>query len=223
MNVTKDITLPKTIADCSPEQISKWIILTQDVEYDKLNALMDKLNFRVEVLAIFSNWSKDEIRQLDYRDVNELFAKCIDFLSEWADGEPQDNLELDGNTYVFDKEFSHFTTGQMIDLKLIEDIHNDPYEALSILYIEEGMTYNELDDKKHVKNPTNKRKEVFRKSFPGDEFIKVLAFFLTKYEQRKNATFALQMARSQATMEMIREELKQSIQTLSGTTGQQTS
>lgn len=210
------IKVPQTLNDCTPEQLSKWVYLTTgDID---LESLMGKLEFRVQVLAIFSGLSKDEIRSFDYRDVNRVFVHIVSILTTYEPSEPKGEVIINNQRYIFDKEFNHKTTGQIIDIKLIEDVHKEPLKVLSALYIEEGMEYNQLNERNQVINPSQERERVF-KEFDGVEFLNVFAFFLTKYEKLKTATFILQMAKMKKTEEEIREELK----TLNGTNGLPTS
>ena len=87
------------------------------------------------------------------------------------------------------------TTGQIIDLKLIEDISVDPWAPLSIMYVEDGMEYCQEDDRGRVLNPNEKRYLIFREHFPGDEFLNFYAFFLDSLDKRRLAILGIQTAR----------------------------
>tara|TARA_R110002074_G_scaffold29195_1_gene83782 strand:- start:38 stop:478 length:441 start_codon:yes stop_codon:yes gene_type:complete len=146
----------------------------------------------------------------------------MNILSDHKQSEPIGTVEIDGNKYVFDKEFKNYNTGAIIDLKLIESVYDDPYKVLSILYVEEGMTYNQIDENDSVLNPSIVRKKLFRESFPGAEFLNVFAFFLDYYTKRNDATFALKMATAQVIAINQKNELKKEIKTLNGTFGRRT-
>jgi hypothetical protein len=138
--------------------------------------------------------------------------------------EPIGEVNVNGKRYVFPKHFKHFSTGRIIDAKLIEDPLQTPYEMLAILYVEDGMLYNQLNEQKVVVNPLEDRAKEFEKyGFPGDEFLNVLAFFLNHFEKRRDAILALNTARTQITMIQTMEEMKTDITKMSGTTGQVTS
>lgn len=188
-----------------------------------MDNLMQKLAFRVQVVSIFSGLSKDEIRTADYKDVNKVFNACIEMLSGYEQSEPSGVIEHDGKRYVFDKDIFGFNTGQAIDMKLIEDIYSDPYEVLAILYIEEGMEYNQIDERKKVINPNVNRKRIFEEAFPGDEFLNLFAFFLQSWESLKVAMSILKTAQTEVMMEMEMKNLKKEVEKLktrNGSNGQ---
>ena len=80
---------------------------------------------------------------------------------------------------MFNQDFDSWKTGAIIDIKLIESVYESPYEVLAILYIEDGMIYNQVDDRDKIMNPTKERIELFKEHFPGDEFLNVFGFFWT--------------------------------------------
>ena len=214
-----NISIPKTVRDCTPDQLSKWLLISQDAN---LEGLIQKLEFRVQVVSIFSGITKDELRQGDYRDINMIFAECIQMLSEYEQSEPSGVVEADGVKYIFEKDIFAFNTGQAIDMKLIDDVYSNPYEVMAILYVEEGMQYNQLNEKKVVMNPNNKRVKVFKEHFPGDEFLNVFGFFLNSYHELNNAMSILKMAQTEVMMTNQMKELKKEVKELNkmnGTSG----
>jgi hypothetical protein len=100
------------------------------------------------------------------------------------------------------------TTGQIIDLKLIENVAEDPCRALAICYVEEGFDYCHEDSKGRVVNPTATRYELFKKHFPGDEFLNYFGFFLHNYEKRKAAILSIQMLKAEMMNKKMIQELK---------------
>lgn len=214
------IEIPKTIKDCSPKQLAKWLLLTS--EGVELETLMDKLHFRVEVVSIFSEVSKDQLRLISYKDINKVFNHCIELLATYESSDPSELLELDGHRYVFEKDIHRFSTGQAIDMKLVEDLYSNPYEVLTILYVEEGMVYNQLDEHERVINPAKNREKVFREHFPGDEFLNVFAFFLRHYENLKVAMSILKMAQTEIMMEQTLKELEKEVRNQNGSDGRKT-
>jgi hypothetical protein len=115
---------------------------------------------------------------------------------------------VNGKLYYFEKNFARVSTGQIIDLKLIEDISQDPCQALSIMYIEKGMEYCQEDDRSRVLNPNDQRHKEFKEHFPGDEFLNFFSFFLDLSEKRKLAILGIQMARQRMEMMMMEQDLK---------------
>ncbi len=214
------IAIPKTIRDCSPKQLAKWLLLTS--EGVELETLMDKLEFRVEVVSIFSGESKDQLRLASYKDINLIFGKCIDLLATYEQTEPSEVIEIDGRRFTFDKNIYNFNTGQAIDMKLIDDVYQNPSEVMAILYVEEGMVYNQLDERKRVLNPASERMKIFDDEFPGDEFLNVFGFFLRSYKDLNRAIYILKMAQTEMMMEETIQELQREVKDRNGSNGLRT-
>lgn len=215
-----EIAIPRTIRDCSPKQLAKWLLLTS--EGVELETLMDKLEFRLEVVSIFSGESKDQLRLASYKDINLIFSKCIELLATYEQNEPSEVIEIDGNRFEFDKNIFNFNTGQAIDMKLIPDVYQNPTEVLAILYVEEGMVYNQLDDRKRVMNPSEKRMKIFDEEFPGDEFLNVFGFFLRSWENLSRAMYILKMAQTEIMMEETIKDLQHEVNDRNGSNGRRT-
>ena len=93
-------------------------------------------------------------------------------------------------------------------MKLAGDITENPYPALAIMYVEEGMEYCQEDERGRVLNPNEKREQLFRESFPGDEFLNFFNFFLSDYEKRRLAILGIQTARTMMERMKLEQELK---------------
>jgi len=213
-----DIKVPATIKDCSPQQLSKWLFICDG--NNELETLSSQLDFKVQVVSIFSNISKTKLYNASAIDINEPFAHLLSILS-YTPKEPKGVVEYDGKKYIFDKTFEKKTTGQIIDLKLIKSVYEDPIKVMAILYIEEGMLYSESDENDNVLNPLKDRMKVFNNNFEGDEFLDVFAFFLNKYETLNHAMLILETARSQMKMKKTKQMImKEKKEITIGTNGQ---
>jgi hypothetical protein len=127
-------------------------------------------------------------------------------LSEYKSSDPVGTVEIEGKKYHFNKDFNFITTGQIIDLKLIEDIASDPCKAVAICYIEAGLDYCEEDSKGRITNPTDVRYKLFKEHFPGDEFLNFFGFFLREYETRSRAILAIQQLKTMLTTKEVIQE-----------------
>jgi hypothetical protein len=105
-------------------------------------------------------------------------------------------------------------------MKLIEDVSSSPCEALAICYIDEGMEYCQEDDRGKVINPNKKREEIFKRAFPGDEFLNFFAFFLRESERRSLAILGIQTARLMNQNQTMHQKL---LETANGLRGQESS
>jgi hypothetical protein len=200
-----EITLPGTLRQCTPEMLSKWLMIAP-VFHEAKDDLSASLDFQCQVISIFSGLSVNKVRKAHVDDVIECFTHILDMLSTYKQNElPSGRVEIDGQVYIFEPDFSIISTGQIIDMKLIESVQEDPCAALAICYIEEGMEYGQEDARGKVLNPSAKRKEVFKRSFPADEFLDFFGFFLRQSEQRKLAILGIQMVRLKRQNQKMRE------------------
>jgi hypothetical protein len=217
-----DIKLPATLQDCTPDMMSKWLMIAP-VYKEAAEDLMTSLDFQCQLISIFSGLTVSKVRKAHVDDVLKCSKHILTILGTYVQKEiPTGRVMIDGVVYIFTPDISVMTTGQIIDLKLIESVQEDPCAALAICYIEEGMEYCQEDDRGKVLNPSAKRKEIFKNGFPGDEFIDFFAFFLQQSELRKLAILGIQMMRAKEQMKMMRKTTQAQMKemTASGTSGQ---
>jgi hypothetical protein len=174
------------------------------------------IEFQCQLLSIFSGVSINNIKKGNIDDVQQASSQLLSMLAEYKSSDPVGLVEIEGKKYYFYKDFRFITTGQIIDLKLIEDIASDPCKAVAICYIEEDLDYCHEDSKGRIINPTDVRYKLFKQHFPGDEFLNFFGFFLREYETRNLAILAIQQLR---TMKM-QLEMDQQLQIASGSRGQ---
>lgn len=211
-----NISVPKTIKECRPDQLVKWLHIAPFIQ-ERKEDLTNLLDFQVQLISIFSDQPMNKVRKGHIDDVLKISAHLVTMLSQFRSAEPTARVEIEGKWYVFEKDFSQISTGQIVDLKLIENVHESPHEALAILYIEEGMEYCQEDDRGRVLNPNAKRAEIFKRAFPGDEFLNVFSFFLHSSKQRKLAMLGIQLMRMEIQKRKIQENLSR---TVNGSAGQ---
>lgn len=210
-----NISVPKTIKECRPDQLVKWLHIAPFIQ-ERKDDLSNMLDFQVQLISIFSDLPMNKVRKGHIDDVLRISAHLITMLSEFKSADPIGRIDIDGKAYVFQKDFALISTGQIVDLKLIENVEDSPHEALAILYIEEGMEYCQEDDRGRVLNPNAKRAEIFKRSFPGDEFLNVFSFFLHSSKQRKLAMLGIQLMRMEIQKMKIQKSLSQTVNGLSG-------
>ena len=212
-------TYPKTIKECTPDHLTKWLILAPVIQ-DADKSFSKMLDFQVQLVSIFTGLPVSKVRKVHVDDILAASTELLKMLSEYRNTEPSEFIEVDGKRYRFEKDFNHVETGQIIDMKLIEDVSMNPCEALAICYIEEGMTYCQEDARGKVLNPNKKREEIFKRAFPGDEFLNFFAFFLRESEKRKLAILGIQIARVMNQNQTMHKKL---LETASGLHGQESS
>jgi hypothetical protein len=201
------LKLPTRIEDCRPDQLTKWIMLADAMKERKDDEWIGMIEFQCQMLSIFSGLSTNKIKKGNIEDVQEASNQLLGMLSEYKSSDPVGTVVIEGKQYNFSKDFNFITTGQIIDLKLIEDIASDPCKAVAICYIEDGLDYCEEDSKGRITNPTDVRYKLFKEHFPGDEFLNFFGFFLHEYERRSLAILGIQQLK---TMLMTKEVIQES-------------
>ena len=217
-----EIKLPATLQDCTPDMMSKWLMVAP-VYQEAAEDMMTSLDFQCQLISIFSGLSVSKVRKAHIDDVLSCSKHILTILGTYVQQEkPSGKVVIDDVVYLFEPDISVMSTGQIIDLKLIESVQEDPCGALAICYIEEGMEYAQEDDRGKVLNPSVKRKEIFKKAFPGDEFIDFFAFFLRQSEQRKLAILEIQIIRMKNQTKILKETTAAQMKemTQSGSSGQ---
>ena len=202
------LKLPTRIEDCRPDQLTKWLMLTDAMKDRQDEEWIGMIEFQCQMLSIFSGLSTNKIKKGNIEDVQEASNQLLGMLSEYKSSDPLGTVVIEGKQYNFSKDFSFITTGQIIDLKLIEDIASDPCKAVAICYIEDGLDYCEEDSKGRIVNPTEFRYNLFKEHFPGDEFLNFFGFFLHEYERRSHAILAIQTLKTMKMNLEINQELK---------------
>jgi hypothetical protein len=200
------LKLPTRIEDCRPDQLTKWIMLTDAMKERQDDEWIGMIEFQCQMLSIFSGLSTNKIKKGNIQDVQEASNTLLAMLSEYKSSDPVGTVEIEGKKYHFNKDFNFITTGQIIDLKLIEDIASDPCKAVAICYIEAGLDYCEEDSKGRITNPTDVRYKLFKEHFPGDEFLNFFGFFLREYETRSRAILAIQQLKTMLTTKEVIQE-----------------
>ena len=202
------ITLPATIHECKPDQLVKWLMLAEVIKEKQNDDLFQMLDFQCQLISIFSGLKVNKVKQLAIEDVQRLSGHLTKMIASYSYSEPKGEVIVNGQRYLFQKDFRLISTGQIIDLKLIEDITSDPVQALAICYIEEGFEYCQEDDRGRVLNPNDKRYKAFKEQFDGEEFLNFFGFFLRESKKRNHAILAIQTIRTMIAQKNLTEQLK---------------
>lgn len=202
-----NIKLPTTLASCTPDQMTRWLMMAEAMKEQK-DDITQLLIFQCQLLSLYSGESINKIKTADIESIQVASNHLLQLLVGYKYQEPKSEIEVNGKVYYFEKNFAKVSTGQIIDLKLIEDISQDPCQALAIMYIEKGMEYCQEDDRSRVLNPNDHRHKEFKEHFPGDEFLNFFSFFLDLSHKRKLAILGIQMARQRMEMMMMEQDLK---------------
>ena len=213
------INLPASIKECGADMMYKWMLVSDTISTINEKSITEILEFHCQLVSIFSGMAINKVKRAVPDSIMEASKHIFTILSQYEKQEPQEVIEIEGKKFRLEKNFGHVTTGQIIDLKLIDDISADPWAPLAIMYVEDGMEYCQEDDRGRVLNPNDVRHKLFKEHFPGDEFLNFYAFFLNSLEERKLAILGIQIAR----MKMQKMMLEQELQIQIGLSGQESS
>ena len=203
-----DIKLPTSISACTPDQMTRWLMMAEAMKAHKEDDITQLLIFQCQLLSLFSGESINKIKNADIQSIQVASNHLLQLLISYKYQEPKSDITINGKEYYLEKNFAHVSTGQIIDLKLIEDISQDPCQALAIMYVEKGMEYCQEDSRGRVLNPNDHRYKEFKEHFPGDEFMNFFSFFLDLSEKRRLAILGIQMARQRMEMMVMEQDLK---------------
>ena len=81
------LNLPKTIKDCTPDQLSKWLLITDSIK-DSDNTT-DLLIFQCQLLSIFSGESLSSIKKAYLYNVQEASTYLLSVLIAYNYAEPK--------------------------------------------------------------------------------------------------------------------------------------
>lgn len=210
------ISVPSSIKQCRPDQMVKWLYIAPFIQEQKDQSLSKLLDFQVQLVSIFSDLPVSKVKKAHIDDVLKISEHLFLMLSQYDKAEPSEFIEVEGKRYRFEKDFSLISTGQIIDMKLIENVNENVAEALAICYVEEGLEYCQEDSRGKVLNPNKAREEIFSRSFPGDEFLNFFSFFLHRSQQLKLATLGIQLVRMKIQQKKIAQSLSETLNGLSG-------
>ena len=200
------IKIPASVKDMKVGQLSRWAAICRDIE--DVSKLETNWDFKVEVVSIFSGETKSVLMQVDSKSLQKIYSDIMRKLMLHVTTEPKGEVMIEGQKFVFKKNFKKITTGQIIDLKGIEDLDQFPEKGLAVCYIQKGYKYGGKDQDNAIKYPNAEREEIFKKHFPGDEFLNWLGFFLRRYEDQKRAISILGIATTETTNKEVLEELE---------------
>ena len=206
------VKTPKRLQDCNIEQIGCWIEILNNLGIKDPTELLQNFSLMVDVVSIFSGLRPSLVRTITPSDLTKIYLDLLQMLSQFEEKEPEGVVSIDGVKYIFNKDFKKTTTGQVIDIKMIETPYKHPAQVMAILYNEEGFSYGQTDDRGVMLKPTDQRKKIFAEKFPANEFINVMGFFLNSYEKRSEALALIQIVKTERTITEIQNELKTEIQ-----------
>jgi len=164
---------------------------------------------KVRVIALFSDKTETELRQVELKDINKVFASCLEVFASHVKHVPPLKLKINGKTYDrILSEKGKTNGGWYIDVKTYAEQFKERPELIAALnYVEEGMQYSETDKHGQVLNPTSERAEIFKEHFPAHVFIDLSTFFLEISESLTKDSLDMLVQKAETIVEEVKEEI----------------
>lgn len=200
-----------SISQIKIAQVAKWLKLIEGFTDQKYQDLFNNLEFRAQVVAIMLEMPLVKVKShIDIDSVLEISEHYISLFNTYRYNEPKELVEVNGQKFRFSKNTGGWSTGQIIDAKLVsvEDLIERPERMLAILYVEDGLKYFQTDDSQQVINPNERRERLFKEHFNGEEFWNFYNFFLSNCESWKLAISGIQIARMRIAAKKTAKNLK---------------
>jgi len=89
---------------------------------------------------------------------------------------PKEEITILNKEYVL-VDPSKVGIGWHIDISN-SDLQNDPSRLASLMYIEKGTTYGELDENLNMKYSNQERAKLFEEHLPLPDYLNLVSFFL---------------------------------------------
>jgi hypothetical protein len=199
-----------SLSQLKPVHVTKWLKLMENFKEEKYNAILENLQFRVQVVSIFLDMSLSQARRIDVSDLMDISEHYIKLMASFQYRDPDCKVIVNGREYIASKNYGEWSTGQIIDVKILkeEDFYLHPERFLAIMFVESDLVYCEEDKRGVIINPNSEREKIFKDHFPGDELWRFYAFFLRNYSNWRLAIMGIQTARTMIQTKAMAKELK---------------
>jgi hypothetical protein len=168
----------KTLEGLSIEKIGLLVALNEGKYFEDANDI--KIMEKVRLISDWTDIDQSKVELMTLESVNKLFDLIIEQISTYKPAAPKKKI---GNL-VFRTDYLKWTAGHWKHIESLDAI-KQPYQFLSLLYIEEGLDYAEKDKKGRILNPSKERIEQIKTDFTIPDFLNVMAFFLNISQMHK--------------------------------------
>jgi hypothetical protein len=199
-----------SLSQLKPVHVTKWLKLMENFKEEKYNAILENLQFRVQVVSIFLDMSLSQARRIDVSDLMDISEHYIKLMASFQPRDPDCKVTINGREYIASKNYGEWSTGQIIDVKILkeEDFYLHPERFLAIMFVESDLLYCQEDKRGAIINPNSEREKIFAEHFPGDELWRFYGFFLRNYTSWRLAIMGIQTARTMIQTKAMEKELK---------------
>ena len=162
-----NIKAPKTLNDL---RIKHLKALT-DEKYQKA---MD-LGTIIEFICLITGAKRSDLNKVNISELRRIHEHCIGLFKDFQLTKPKEEITINGVTYLL-VDPSKVGIGWHIDISN-SDLQNDPSRLASLMYIEKGTTYGELDENLNMKYSNQERAKLFEEHLPLPDYLNLVSFF----------------------------------------------
>jgi hypothetical protein len=163
-----NIKAPKTLNDLRIRHLKS---LT-DEKYQKA---MD-LGTIIEFICLITGAKRSDLNKVNISELRKIHEHCIGLFKDFQIVDPNKTIIIEGIEYVL-VDPSKVGIGWHIDISN-SDLQNDPSRLASLMYIEKGTTYGELDENLNMKYSNQERAKLFEEHLPLPDYLNLVSFFL---------------------------------------------
>ena len=163
-----NISAPKTLNDL---RIKHLKALTNE----KYQKAMD-LGTIIEFICLITGAKRNDLNKVNISELRKIHEHCIGLFKDFQLTKPKDEITINGVSYLL-VDPSKVGIGWHIDISN-SDLQNDPSRLASLMYIEKGTTYGELDENLNMKYSNQERAKIFEEHLPLPDYLNLVSFFL---------------------------------------------
>jgi len=172
---TLEIRIPEDVHSMKVHHVHFLLELKKFEDKDPSDAEMCRMN------ALFTELDLKTVQRFNKRDNKKIWNEIVQSFGNYKPKKKiPAKLEYDGKVYTFRSDFTKFPTDWFIDYSGA-NFELDPIDLISFVYIEEGLSYGEVDKHSNIINPRAERNEVFKKHLPLDTYLDIEGFFLKSW------------------------------------------
>jgi hypothetical protein len=166
-----EIKVPKTLGDLRIEHLKAL-----QFSNEKLGKM--KMQDIIEFLSLVTSATKNELRKINLEDLKDILEHVVKIFTDYKVKNPDKKINIEGKDYeIIDPK--KVGVGWHIDISN-SDFEKDPGRLASLMYIEKGSTYGNMDEHGNMIYSNQDRQKIFERSMPLNCYLDIFSFFLRK-------------------------------------------
>ena len=130
----------------------------------------------IEFICLITGAKRNDLNKVNISELRKIHEHCIGLFKDFQLTDPKDEISINGVDYVL-VDPSKVGIGWHIDISN-SDLQNDPGRLASLMYIEKGTIYGELDENLNMKYSNQERAKLFEEHLPLPDYLNLVSFFL---------------------------------------------